>query len=588
MAYVINQKNCSCCHRCRMECPVQAITFRNDKYWIDPDKCIDCGTCEGVCHNGAISNPDCPKPKPEPHEPMEMACDVCVIGAGGAGLVAACKAQDMGAKVILLEKNHEIGGSAWYAIGFSTNYSKLHQQAGKKDPRERMYNRFLQKTQGYNVDPELLKRLFEANADWIDWMVDEHNLEDYFQFNPKGNGPLTLLKKVNVPWNDQRIDAAIGPGGGGWLICTVLEKAFLENGGTLLCSTAAKHLVTNESGEICGVVAEDAGGTINITCKSAVVASGAFTHNKEIMDKMQPLFYDDEGKQPIHIFTCPTCTGDGITMCEELGADVDYKNRRVNMFGPVRHPYPAVTLNGPNGPMFRYDGQRYIEDMKGMTEVCDLAYDAKRYLWKITDDGNFEATMNHRMGMGRDDNGVDVTHFLKDWRKVLKEEELSGSVVMADTLEELAKKLGYDPVKFAADIAEYNRAVLNPNRPPMMPMMGLDPEDIPGQDDPDREAHMSMMMGPKEAPIAKGPFYALKMIIFHENAMGGMVIDKNTSVLRDGKPITGLYAAGDTTRGIMVPGDIGVQYIETVFTALTYALNSGYISGEEAARHALK
>lgn len=69
--------------------------------------------------------------------------------------------------------------------------------------------------------------------------------------------------------------------------------------------------------------------------------------------------------------------------------------------------------------------------------------------------------------------------------------------------------------------------------------------------------------------------------------MGGMVIDKNANVLKEGTPIPGLYAAGDTTRGVMVPGDIGVQYIEGVFTALTYAFNSGYISGEEAARYVL-
>ena len=41
-----------------------------------------------------------------------MDCDVCVIGAGGAGMVAVAKAQDLGAKLIVLEKNHEIGGSA--------------------------------------------------------------------------------------------------------------------------------------------------------------------------------------------------------------------------------------------------------------------------------------------------------------------------------------------------------------------------------------------------------------------------------------------------------------------------------------------
>ena len=49
MAYVIKQELCSACHRCRTGCPVQAIRFKNAKYWIDPEKCISCGKCDTVC-----------------------------------------------------------------------------------------------------------------------------------------------------------------------------------------------------------------------------------------------------------------------------------------------------------------------------------------------------------------------------------------------------------------------------------------------------------------------------------------------------------------------------------------------------------
>ena len=76
------------------------------------------------------------------------------------------------------------------------------------------------------------------------------------------------------------------------------------------------------------------------------------------------------------------------------------------------------------------------------------------------------------------------------------------------------------------------------------------------------------------------------MKMFHENSIGGMTIDKNASVLKRGKPIPGLYATGDTTRGIMVSGDIGVDYLEGVFTSLTMAYNEGYIAGTEAAGYA--
>ena len=116
MAYVIEQSLCSACHRCRTECPKAAIRFKNAKYWIDPEKCVSCGRCARVCHNGCISNPEKPAPKAAPHEKLVKTCDVCVIGGGGSGLVAANRAQDSGCKVLLLEKMHEVGGSSWYAM----------------------------------------------------------------------------------------------------------------------------------------------------------------------------------------------------------------------------------------------------------------------------------------------------------------------------------------------------------------------------------------------------------------------------------------------------------------------------------------
>lgn len=94
MAFVIDQPNCSCCHQCKVACPVGAIRFKNRKYWIDPDKCVSCGVCAKHCHNGVISNPDAPVVEPEKHDRISRQCDLLVLGAGGTGLAAACAARD--------------------------------------------------------------------------------------------------------------------------------------------------------------------------------------------------------------------------------------------------------------------------------------------------------------------------------------------------------------------------------------------------------------------------------------------------------------------------------------------------------------
>ena len=54
MAYVISD-SCVSCGTCEGECPVGAISQGDSQYEINADSCVDCGTCAGVCPVGAIS-----------------------------------------------------------------------------------------------------------------------------------------------------------------------------------------------------------------------------------------------------------------------------------------------------------------------------------------------------------------------------------------------------------------------------------------------------------------------------------------------------------------------------------------------------
>lgn len=54
MAYVISD-SCLSCGSCEGECPVGAISQGDGKYEINPDLCLECGSCEAACPAGAIS-----------------------------------------------------------------------------------------------------------------------------------------------------------------------------------------------------------------------------------------------------------------------------------------------------------------------------------------------------------------------------------------------------------------------------------------------------------------------------------------------------------------------------------------------------
>ena len=53
MAYVITDE-CIACGSCEGECPVGAISEGEDKYVIDVKLCNDCGTCADQCPVEAI------------------------------------------------------------------------------------------------------------------------------------------------------------------------------------------------------------------------------------------------------------------------------------------------------------------------------------------------------------------------------------------------------------------------------------------------------------------------------------------------------------------------------------------------------
>ena len=589
MAYVIDQAHCSCCHRCRVECPAQAIRFKGSKYWIDPEKCVDCGHCASVCHNGVISNPDQPEPKAEPHEKIVKTCDVLVIGGGAAGMAAAARAADSGKQVIVLEKNREVGGSAWYAHMFRAQWSVWHEAAGISDPREKLYRQFMKKTEN-RVDGQLVKNMLDADVDFINWLITEHDLGKDYTF---GDGPFNskgLVGTYDAPYNHKRIDTTIGPGGNGWFLCLKLLGILEEKGGEVLYRTPAKKLLTDDQGRVIGALAEDAGGEVEVHAGATIVTAGAFTHNRELMQKFQPIFYTDDGSEPVHLFTCSTCTGDGITMCEEIGADIDYVNRRVNLFGPARHPFGTCGLTASRGMsnmLIDKDGNLYQGAM-GMTEVSPLAYVPGRYLWSVLDQRALEDSMERAKGQKPDAVGVDMDRLYNNFQAEIDQEVEWGSIKKADTLEELADQLGIAREKLLADVAEHN-AHLHDSMPFGPPPGGEEeaaggPPPKPGEDEDDGPMFGPMDM-PDPTPIAEGPFYALFVKLFHENAVGGMATDSQVRVLKNGKPIPGLYAAGDNIRGIMLPGEVGVQYIEGVLSALTSAFCGGYLAGQEAVKY---
>ena len=564
MAYQIEQNFCSGCHRCKLVCPVGAVRMKNEKYWIDPEKCIGCGKCEKNCHNNVISDASTVAASAEYHPPVEKSCDLLVIGAGGSGLLCAVKAAEItGKKVIVLEKNKEVGGNTWYASGFKAHYSKLQREAGLPDNREEEIRRFLQGTL-QQEDPQLVHNVFYATEHMLDWLIESCGCEEDFSLKEHpmlpGEYMVALENKTGRQW--KRIDTSIGPGGAGSFVIDKLLKKAADLDVEIITSCGAKELLQDAQGAVTGAVAEDAGGKVTVHAQAVVLATGCFSYDDELVERCCPGFFDKD-KVPVHRYSVPTCTGDGIHMGIAVGADIDYENTQCLILGPAHHPYSfslVSMIREPETLLVDREGRRFGNEQDNVMNLRKIMPNLPgRYCWAIMDEHMMEE-LSQRLSEHNMDGqaGMEIAaHYKEDLEEELS---LGVSAKRADTLEELAEQIGADPNIFRHTLEDYN-------------------ENCRAGYDKDFFKDPRFLM-----PLDKGPYYALYCKTFQENAAGGLKIDSQVRVLRaDGRVIPNLFGVGDNTRGVRLAGDIGPDLVERTISNLTWCLASGYVAAENVA-----
>lgn len=561
MPYVIG-KDCSTCHYCFYECPVKAIRFVGNEYAIDPEKCVGCGKCARVCPTGRITKAG-ERIIPALHPPVDIAADAVVLGAGGAGLVAAVRFAELtGKKVVVLEKAARVGGSTTLGHAFVTRYTKFHRAAGMPDERAQAVEAIAADAQpGY--PKELLRRAMYGLDDMFDWLTGFGGAEEEFELIDRRGlpqmGPFPHMPGLLGPrqrfLNVKSTDESMGPGWAGSFVVRKMMEQTERLGISVRTGTRAEHILTDEAGRFQAVTARDSGGDICVRARICLVASGGFSRSREIMARVRPSFY---AGYPVHSFAAASNTGDAILMARELGAMLDLDTVKVPMFSPTHHPYTLSLVwlsNDPRMLMVNKNGERYYNEasMPGTTGALESQPDM--YGWAI-----FDAPTAEAMGVDLIERGshTTVAEAMKRWKEDLAYEcTLDQAAKKADTLEELAKLIRVEPAVLARTVAEYNAGC------------------AAGEDRFGKPARFL-------SPCGTGPFYALFQGRFNEGAVGGVVTDENLRMLKaDGAPFAGLYMAGDCCRGVLKKDDSRSKFGE-----MPWAMASGWIAAEEMARYA--
>lgn len=452
--------------------------------------------------------------------------DVVVVGGGVAGLCAALEASDAGADVVLLEKQAFLGGSALisggviYAAG-----TPLQEALGiEGDTADDMF-RYWMNHSHWNLDPALVRMVADQSAEVYDWFVDlgvefpeiYGTVDDILY----GSGGLYNGGIDGTPRAHTAADAGVG------LTSPVVEKAQEQDGITIMMETTGTELIL-ENGRVVGVKADSQDGSYEIQAPAVVLATGGMGHNEELQRRYIPEIAASRSR--VTVISVEGTTGDGIVMGKAAGAAVRGMDQGAFMLEPsfaaeLGTPYWLIYVN--------QDGQRFVREdapHPAMNEVFREQRD--RMAWAICDDEAREGA----------------------WEDIEEHVE-AGNVVKADSLEELARLLGISAQGLQNTVDRYNADVEE----------GSDQAFFKESD----------FLKPIETP----PFYGVQLV---ESTVGvptgGLRISTKAEVLTaEGDAIPGLYAAGETTGGIL-------GHYPSSGAAITDAVVFGKTAGKEAAQ----
>ena len=258
--------------------------------------------------------------QPEARADWTDSTDVVVVGGGGSGLACAAAAAEAGLKVVVLEKQSQLGGTTGIAIGsFTANRTRLQRRAGIEDSAEdhqQDAGKFgPEDYQQCNNHP--LRQFFLRHAsDTLDWL---EGLGLAFH-GPYPEPPNRVARMHNVAPNAKAYIAT-------------LQGHLLRHQGVIRCDAEVTSL-RQEEGRVNGVCYQHDGQTRYLKADVGVVlAAGDYASSTDLIAEHRgEEFSQVEGINP-------HAMGDG----HRLGASVG--GQLVNMhitYGPELRFVPAA------------------------------------------------------------------------------------------------------------------------------------------------------------------------------------------------------------------------------------------------------
>jgi tricarballylate dehydrogenase len=490
---------------------------------------------------------------------MSDSYDVLVVGGGNAALCAALAARERGASVLVLEKAPEPergGNSLFTAGGFRfphqgvddlrrdvlVDLTEAEAQAVEVPPysEETFYDDLMRLTE-HCSNPDLADLLVRRARPTVVWMRGQ-GIRWILMFNRQS----FKVGDRHRFWGGLHVEAV---GGGQGLVQSLYDRAG-QVGVEVRYGAGARRLLQDRRGAVTGAVVRGREGFEEIEARAVVLACGGFEANPEWRVR-----YLGPDWELARVRGTRHNTGDGIRMALEIGAQPyghwsschavqwdlnapEFGDRKVlDLF--QKHSYPL-------GLIVNVRGERFVDEGADLRNYTYARYGREilrqplRAAWQLFDQK--------------------VVSLLREEYRIREVTR-----VQADTLDELARKCEIDSEGLGRTVRAFNAAVQD--TPTFNPAV-LDGKGTRGVTPP--KSNWAQRLD-------QPPYVAYGVTCGITFTFGGLRVNDQAAVLdTEGRPIPGLYAAGELVGGLFYhnyPGGAGLMAGATF----------GKLAGEHAA-----
>lgn len=340
---------------------------------------------------------------------------IIVVGGGLAGLVAALRAIELGARTTLLEKGDRLGGSFVYSSGYVWSYKDLQT--------------FRREAPGGDI--ALQKLILERFKSGLDW------LEEF-------GAPVLARETGNALTFGARFDPEP-------TVATLAEH-ITASGGRILLRTALSGLVEGARGRVDGVRVTSGKEARTEEAEAVILASGGFGGNTDLVGR-----HIIRGPGRMRLRANPWSTGDGflaalkIGVLTSVGLD-EFYGRNLPASPAEFFPEEFVEVSqlyGRYAVAINRNGERYADEAADWSETALAQATARQpglRAWYVLDAESLRRRVRERT----------VEEMVEAARRA------GGMIVQAESPEGLAERLAELNVPRAnvlRTLSEYNAAV---------------------------------------------------------------------------------------------------------------------------------